>query len=288
MIRFIKRKNLDVLKYDYCIENSIQSTIYAYSWYLDIVADNWSVLVLNDYETVMPVPWKRKFGIKFVVKPPFCQQLGVFSLREFSLEEGERFWRKIPFNYIKHSYSFKQGDIDSGKFELRDNYLKINKKEKALSQLDISLNRIRDYKKAEKNALEFIPDLDREKFLEFVLEEQIKKKKIKDSVFFRLKQMMNLDLIKVNGVLCKGELVSACLWGCKGDTVWYLYPLSSEVGKKTGASTFLIINTLLEKGIEKIDFEGSMIEGVARFYKSFNSVKTQYVYFEHALLKFLK
>ena len=288
MIRFVKRKNLDVLKYDYCIENSIQSTIYAYSWYLDIVADNWSILVLNDYEAVMPVPWRRKFGVKFIAQPPFCQQLGIFSLREFLPKEGKRFWRKIPFYYIKLSYNFKLGDIEINEFELRNNYLKINKKEKSLSELGVSLNRIRDYKKAEKNALEFMPDLDRREFLKFVLREQVKKEKIKDSIFFRLKQIMNLDVVKVNGVLCKGELVSACLWGHKGDTVWYLYPLSSDLGKKTGASTFLIINTLLEKGVEKIDFEGSMIEGVAHFYKSFNSVKTHYVCFEHVLLKFLR
>ena len=53
MIQHIKRKDLDILKYDACIENSIQSRIYGFSWYLDIVADHWEVLVLDDYEAVM-------------------------------------------------------------------------------------------------------------------------------------------------------------------------------------------------------------------------------------------
>ena len=49
MIQYVKRQHLDVSKYDFCIENSTQSRIYAFSWYLDIVADHWDVLVLDDY-----------------------------------------------------------------------------------------------------------------------------------------------------------------------------------------------------------------------------------------------
>ena len=47
MIHYVKRKDLDLNKYDACINNAINSRIYGYSWYLDIVADNWDVLVLN-------------------------------------------------------------------------------------------------------------------------------------------------------------------------------------------------------------------------------------------------
>ncbi|MDP4600608.1 MAG: hypothetical protein NWS84_05650, partial [Polaribacter sp.] len=86
MILYLKRAALDVEKYDLCIENSIQSRIYAFSWYLDIVADHWDVLVLNDYEAVMPLPWKKKFGLKYITQPYFCQQLGIFSKEEISEE----------------------------------------------------------------------------------------------------------------------------------------------------------------------------------------------------------
>ena len=79
MIKYIKRRDLDITKYDACIENSIQSRIYALSWYLDVVADNWDVLVLNDYEAVMPIPWKQKFGLKYITQPYFCQQLTIYS-----------------------------------------------------------------------------------------------------------------------------------------------------------------------------------------------------------------
>jgi hypothetical protein len=44
-INYIKRKDLDIEKYDACIENSSQSRVYAFSWYLDIVAGKWDALV---------------------------------------------------------------------------------------------------------------------------------------------------------------------------------------------------------------------------------------------------
>ena len=82
MITYTKRKEVDIAKYNACIENSIQSRISAFSWYLDIVADNWDVLVLDDYKAVMPIPWRKKFGIKYVYPPLWLLELGVFSLYE--------------------------------------------------------------------------------------------------------------------------------------------------------------------------------------------------------------
>ena len=78
-IKYIHREHLDEEKYNQCIDTSIQSKIYAFSWYLDIVCNNWDVLVLNDYEAVMPLPWRKKYGIKYVYPPFWVLQLGVFS-----------------------------------------------------------------------------------------------------------------------------------------------------------------------------------------------------------------
>ena len=79
MIHYLKRKDIDIVKYNTCIEASINTRIYAYSWYLDIVATNWDILVLNDYEAVMPLPWRQKYFIKYMYPPAWTQQLGVFS-----------------------------------------------------------------------------------------------------------------------------------------------------------------------------------------------------------------
>ena len=82
MITYLTRTQLNKNEYDNCIHNAPQSKVYALSWYLDIVADNWGALVLNNYEAVMPLPWRKKYGICYVYPPCWTQQLGVFSKKE--------------------------------------------------------------------------------------------------------------------------------------------------------------------------------------------------------------
>ena len=100
MIHYKKREELDIDKYNFCVENSIQSRVYAFSWYLDIVSDNWDALVLNDYEAVMPIPWNSKFGLKYVVQPCFCQQLNVYSKRNIDKTILDKFFKSIPIRYL--------------------------------------------------------------------------------------------------------------------------------------------------------------------------------------------
>ena len=78
-IKYLKHNQIDKQKWDSAIENAENGLVYALSWYLDIVSPNWDALVVGDYEQVMPVTHKRKYGIKYLIQPPFCQQLGFFS-----------------------------------------------------------------------------------------------------------------------------------------------------------------------------------------------------------------
>ena len=66
LVQRISHKNINREKYQCCILNAINYRIYAEDWYLDIVTENrWDCLVYNDYEAVMPLPYRKKFFIKF-------------------------------------------------------------------------------------------------------------------------------------------------------------------------------------------------------------------------------
>ena len=81
-ITFLNRKEIQTERWDRLIEESTAETIYPYSWYLDAVSENWSALVADDYRFVLPVVWKKKAGMRYVYQPFYTQQLGVFS-REY-------------------------------------------------------------------------------------------------------------------------------------------------------------------------------------------------------------
>ena len=57
-ITHITREQIDQKKWDDCIYQSSLPLLYAETIYLDQMASNWDALVLNDYEAVMPLPWK--------------------------------------------------------------------------------------------------------------------------------------------------------------------------------------------------------------------------------------
>ena len=81
-IKYLSREELDDVKYNNCITESKQALLYGYTWYLDIVCDRWDVLVLDDYVAVMPVPWRKKYGIKFRIGDFFSWIKGTYHKRQ--------------------------------------------------------------------------------------------------------------------------------------------------------------------------------------------------------------
>jgi hypothetical protein len=79
-IRYITREELDTEKWDDCLDKSPNGLIYGRSFYLDpMTGGQWDALILGDYQAVMPLTWKKKWGVRYLYQPPFTQQLGIFS-----------------------------------------------------------------------------------------------------------------------------------------------------------------------------------------------------------------
>jgi hypothetical protein len=102
MIEYKKHKEIDFEKWDLCIDRALNGIIYPYSFYLNQVSPNWDALIYNNYEAVMPLPVKNKYGIDYVIQPIFVQQLGVFGQIPVSENLLSEFVENIPsrFRYI--------------------------------------------------------------------------------------------------------------------------------------------------------------------------------------------
>ncbi|MFV0146404.1 hypothetical protein OBK08_00235 [Empedobacter falsenii] len=112
MIKRVSRKKLDVNKYTECLNKSVNYRIYAEVFYLDVlVENNWDCYVLNDYEAIMPLPFVKKFGFKFISQPIYCQQLGVFHQENLSKETFKLFENKLHRNLVR-AYSFNEENTE--------------------------------------------------------------------------------------------------------------------------------------------------------------------------------
>ncbi|MCL7753582.1 hypothetical protein [Polaribacter sp. Z022] len=285
MIQYIKRKDLDIEKYNACIENSVQSRIYAFSWYLDIVADNWDVLVFGDYEAVMPIPWSKKYGVKYITQPFQCQQLGVFSLDNLSKETQRKFINKIPKKYLKVTLNFNSNNhFDDNMIENKNYILKLN--EPFIHQFKtFSKGRKHAVKVGEKKEL-ILKETSilslikiQEEFYNYSGFSKVKLEKLSEYVLNNKKGFV-LGVFKDEVLLGGGFFLKS------NNRITYLFSSFTNDGKKLQASSFLL-NSIIKKYENSnfvLDFEGGNMPNIGSFYKSFGAEVETYFSFNRMFL----
>lgn len=295
MINYIKRKDLDVTKYDACIENSIQSTIYAFSWYLDIVADHWDVLVLDDYNAVMPVTWRKKIGIKYVYPPLWLLELGVFSLNESQDIE--------PFLAILYS-KFKFVEL---RLNTKNKFLKLaSLVPKQFQYLDLKIgyeailkgyNRNRKRELVKVNKYQLIENwTDNPDKLITIFKENIAErvKGISDKDYANLRNLMNFSLKNGVGELLtiydtNDKLLAAAFFLKHKNKVTQLVCASDISNRKSGVHTFFNDRAIFkyQSHFDIYNFGGSSMENIANYYVSFGSQTEEYQQIKYNNLPFL-
>src|SRR5690349_1546842 len=97
-IRYLKRSEIDTSKWDERIMLATNGVVYAYSFYLDAMSDDWDALVLDEYQYVMPLPFRKKIGIAYIYQPFLTPQLGIFGDHP-ELALLHRFLQAIPAHF---------------------------------------------------------------------------------------------------------------------------------------------------------------------------------------------
>jgi len=283
MIFYLERNQINIEKYDECVSNASNSHIYAYSWYLDIVCDNWDVLVEDDYQAVMPLPKRKKYGINYIYQASWIQQLGIFSSDSIDALRVEEFIKSIPkkfklidvFLNSNNKFSSKYLSVRSNYIlplnssfdKIRDNY---NKNRKRISKKDFS-----SFRTDRKGKIS--------EFLNLYKEQEINYKTHKDS-FNKLQCLLNTSNNHINiwNVYKNYNLIAGLCWLKDNHRIIYLVPVATIEAKKENIPTH-ILNELIkahENTDYILDFEGSMVEGVAKFYKSFGAEKEEYFWYK--------
>lgn len=287
MIALRKHTEIDKKKWDNAIDQSVNGLIYAYSWYLDIVSPGWEALVEDDYATVMPLTRNKKYGVEYIYPPYFAQQLGVFSKEMISKQKVESFLNAIPAHY-----KFIEANLNTrNTFELYGFKLKKNTNiELALSpsyealRKKFSEDTQRNIKKTAKHAVKLQKGIAPEELIR-IFRKNIGKKidNLEDKNYKVLLNLINTCIQKgfaeVWGALSDGKLCAGVVWLTKGDRSIFLFSATDATAKKAGAMFFLIDRFIQENAGKNmiLDFEGSNLPGLARFYKGFGSEELVYL-----------
>jgi hypothetical protein len=275
-IKHLFHKDINRQKWDYCILNACNSLVYAESWYLDIVSPKWEALIFGDYEYVMPLPVKRKFGISFLVQPPLTQQLGVFSSQKIDENIVEQFIKNIP--YKSYHLNLNEQNL-CGKGVMQPNLLLDLNKEYQTIFSAYSTNTKRNIKKAQQAGIYVINNITPEQFLDFYFsamnDEAKPDKKLTEKI---VKKGFEKAQIKLYAATQEDDLSSVlCLLHSK-ERLIYLLAASNAKGKEISCMS-LIVNNVIQVFAETnlcFDFEGSKVESIARFYQGFGAETTTF------------
>jgi hypothetical protein len=277
MIRYLKHSQIDKEKWDKSLSACVNKLIYAQSWYLDIVSLGWHALVDDDFAQIMPLPHKSKLGLPYLVQPKYTQQLGVFSPTE---PDVRLFLKKIPPQYLWRNIHLNYMNLDIQAPHLRTNIILPFDKEYADIRSSYNENTRRNISKARKNGC-CITSASIEDFINAYALNAKDKPLLSDVQLLErlIREALNRNLGCLTvATSTNGDILAGSFFLYSYDRLIYHTSFSSSEGQKHSASFLVIDETIRRhcKTMKLLDFEGSMLTGIARFFRGFGGIDQNY------------
>ncbi len=275
---------IDIEKWDNCVANNAEGLVYATTNYLNFMAENWSGLVVDDYAAIMPLPWKKKLGIRYLYTPPFTQQLGFIGKIDITTTQLQQ----VLQQFVKYGdYLFNHqnnGFCESFIFSERSNYiLNLNQPYHAINSSYKKSFKANLAKAIKQDLLYKTSDNFEYAIQLFQNYNQTKITHVSNCDFNNFKQLcstlFNKNQLIIREVLDANKTLLCVIVSVKDSKRFYnLINHTSIKGRDIEANYFLY-DSLLSEFAESpmiFDFEGSDLIGVKHFYKSFGAINQPY------------
>ena len=277
MIRKLHNSAIDRQKWDALVQSSPYADVYALSSFLDVVCPDWGGVVLGDYEAIMPLPVKKKFFLTYLVQPIFSQQYRIYSQRNVSIQEVDLFRKEIlKFRFVRICLSLSLFDTAIPRYnfslDLSKSYADITR--------NYSENTRRNIQKAQRSGLIFAKTDNVERALQVFFAADTKNYYAPyENTIRSLVASCDSEIYEVKN---DSEILAVAVFLKTPKRLYYLFPASTSNGKQLSAM-FLLLDSVIRTYAETsftLDFEGSEIAGVRRFYEGFGAQKESYYYFK--------
>lgn len=299
---YLSNSQLDRKKWDHCVSNSFNNRVYGLSWYLDLVSENWDAIIYGDYKAVFPIAFKDRIFFKKYYHPLFAQQLGPFISSEFNDNDIKKivacffdfmsnkniffnFCSTSEFRYYFDEVIFKNNTYPFSKFHnvIERVNLEINLNSTYPSILkNYNTNTIRNIEKSNKRDLYVHNDIDTKDFISLYIKNVAKKINLKRREVKTISRILDYCKQKekgvIMGVLYEEKIIAAAFFlSCFNRDVLIFHATDSSF-KQFHPITYLINHYIFNNSNSNkiLDFEGSNISGVYRFYKGFGAKENNY------------
>ncbi len=289
MFRHVRPADINRPQWDALITEAPNGLIYALSWYLDIVSPGWEALVKEEggrYVAVLPLPVRRKFGLRYVQQPLFAQQLGLFALASPTAAD----WQQVAhllgrFRFISQ-YAFNTSNTEllgAGQPGLAGAafttyYLALRPPYEQLLA-GYKPNRRWRLNQARRRGLRVEPSTDIDLMVQIFAENTAPKirgvigeayeYRLLRALYARARQEGLATLRQVRGA--SGEVLAMGMLFHFKQHLTYIFNCSTRAGKEAGAISVLLDDSLRTHAGQDLifDFEAPEVPNVAHFYSSF-------------------
>ena len=295
-IHYIQHDAIDKAKWDSCIKLAENSLIYGYSWWLDNISPHWHALILNDYDAVMPLTWRKKYGICYLYQPFCTAALGVFFKENIRFSVAD-FFNAIPSVYKYWDIDMNEQNVLSAAhinfYERKNQVLNL---EKDYSNIREKYSRLANRKlnKAKESGLIIVKDTDPSTVIELYRKEYGHKHTNSAGDYAALANGCRIagDKNRITAYTAHsagGDVVAFYIVLHDDNCVYSLLGGSTAQGKDTGAFYFLTDAAIGDNcGSGKIfRFEGSDNEGISFFNRQFGATPIVYQHIQQNKLPFL-
>lgn len=291
-LQLIAHHQINKEKWDACISQSTHPLITAESWYLDISAPGWYALVADDYSAVMPLPNLKKGPFLMCLQPLFIQQLGIFAKHELTQYQADVFYKQIKNPFLFLNLNSKQPLPKSLKLKPAINFILPLSDDYASIYNRFSENCKRNIKKTARVNNQVNANITPENFIVF------SKNNVPYSLtpknWLMLKKIIEKASERDQGFILastdqENSILAVAFFLKYKNRITFLSGASSPLGIKSKAM-FQIMNQIIVSNCKKpviLDFEGSSIKNIARFYKGFGSIPEPYYTWQSPFMMFL-
>lgn len=307
-IKYLKHEQIDPEKWNAAVLRSSTPLFYAIFSYLDCVTESqWDALIFNEYEAVFPLPYKKKWGLKYLVQPVFCQQLGAFGSNQSVTTAG--FLTAIPMNFLRVRLNLNGyfDGVNASTLQTAKTLISIKTPK---TNLILGLNKPPSYNKdCQKNLLRlaktpikyFVNALSVEQAIDIYRSAWGDlNPKIGDFEYTILANAFNKNASNTEEAAFVLSAHHAESNEALGAAIFFITPPSStsglrcihyvcagptEAGRSMGIMHGIIHWVIQKYAGENVllDFEGSSIPSVANFYKKFGATEFPYFVFQRGL-----
>lgn len=298
-IRLIPAKEINAVQWNGRVASAKNGLIYSCTDYLNAVCANWTGLVVNNYEAVMPLPFKSKLGFTYWYTPPFVQQLGLTGDSERCQEpelwqcimdriRQERCYGSVLLNHSNTLATALKGITPKPNYVLNLNrpYPEISS---AYAQ-DLKQN----IKKAERSGVEYSDQVSIQSAIDlFVQHHAHKSKHIHAGAYEAFSRLCTQILAAreqcfTRAALHHGAVAAVALLLKDGKRIYNLMNTTTATGRRQEANHYLLDQLIQEFSEEALllDFEGSSLPGVQQFYQHFGAVEENYYLYRYNRLSF--